>query len=194
MRNLIVSFKGMQVPFLVVLACLFFGHLATLSSDGSDDETKSHCAKQTVKEPQDVHDWFAEYDAIRRHAKMSLKEKIQSRHLFMMFLNPMAFFSNDAQPLLERMIAKYTQAIEQMEQLKSFKETADLQQGYLRYFKDARKLFADICDAQNTTPEERRKILPELMQRKRDLEALDQKNKLLDGRLRIKYDVPPMKS
>src|SRR5262249_40420299 len=141
----------------------------------------------------DVYGWFNRYDAIRRHSRMSLRDKFQSRHLFMLVLNPMALFSSEATPLLKRLIEKYDWAIGQMDELKPPKETAELHEGYMHYFKDARQLFADICEAENKSSEERRKILPELISRKKELEKLDQENKQTDARLRRKYDIAPLR-
>ena len=197
MRNLKVAPEDVQALLLAVLGSLSIAissHLATLAFDDQDIQTDASSTSANLPEPADVHSWFAQYDAIRRHARMSLMEKLQSRHhLFNMVFNPMSLFNNEARPLLNRMIEKYGVAIEQMRALKSIKETAELREGYTQYFEDARKLFIDICEAQGKSSEMRRKILPELMQRKRQLEALDQRNKQLDARLRRQYDIPPLR-
>ena len=197
MCKLTVSPKDLQVLLLAVLGSFLVAastHLATRASNDPDVDPVSSLSCEQLPEPQDVHGWFAQYDAIRRHARMSLKEKLQStNHLLNLVFNPMALFNKEAQPLLKRMIKKYSLAIEQLQRLKSFRETAELQKGYIHYFEDARNLFMDICEAQDKSPEERRKILPELMNRKRQLEALDQRNKQLDAQLRRQYDIPPLK-
>jgi hypothetical protein len=142
----------------------------------------------------DVHSWFHQYDRIRKHARMSLKEKFQSRHLLVLAFDPFAIFSSEAEPLLNRMISKYNQAIEQMEELPSLPETTALQDGYLRYFKEAKQLFSYICAAQREPLAERHRSLHKLIERKKQLEILDQGNKELDARLRKKYDIPPLRN
>jgi hypothetical protein len=193
MRKLEVSFKRWQFLLLVVLGSLSvlgFAQRELLADERAASES-SHT--YVVQDALDVYGWFNRYDAIRRHSRMSLREKFQSRHLFMLVFNPMALFSGEATPLLQRMIEKYDWAIGQMEELKPPKEAAELHEGYLHYFKDARSLFADICEAEKKNSDERRKILPDLMSRKRDLEKLDQENKQTDARLRRKYDIAPLK-
>lgn len=197
MRNLKVAPEDVQALLLAVLGSLLIAvssHLATQALEVQDIQTDTSSTSANPPEPEDVHSWFAQYDAIRRHARMSLMEKLQSRHhLFNLVFNPMSLFNNEAQPLLKRMIEKYGLATQQLQRLKSFRETAQLQEGYIHYFEDARSLFIDICEAQDKSSEERRKILPELMERKRQLEALDQRNKQLDARLRRQYDIPPLR-
>lgn len=175
----------------LVLVCLT--HLATWAENGCSSEGRGHCASATAPAAIDVYSWFAQYDAIRKHAKMSLKEKIQSRHLLAVIFVPMYYFSCDAQPFLGKMTDKYTEAIKQMEELPRLDETTELQDGYLKYFRQARNLFKDICEMQKVSPEQRRKIVPELMERKKELEKLDQANKQLDARLRLRHDIAPLK-
>lgn len=194
MRNSTNSNKGMQVLFWILLVSFLTGYSTHMATGAQARCQGKHNAQiEPSQQPQDVHSWFAEYDSIRRHARMSLKEKLQSRHLVMMVFNPLALFSNEAQPLLERMIEKYSVAIEELGRLQPMEATAELQTGYLKYFQDAKELFVDISEAEDKTAEDRRKIVPVLIERKHRLEALDQKNKLLDARLRIKFDIAPLK-
>jgi hypothetical protein len=192
MRKLSVSLKRLQALLLVVLAALSVaGFTERLLADELDaTETAPTYVGQDAL---DVYGWFNRYDDIRRHSRMTLKERFQSRHLLALFFNPVALFSSEATPFLKRMIEKYDCAIRQMEQLQPPKETAELHEGYLRYFRQARKLFADLCDEENKNSEERRTMLPDLISRKRELEQLDQENKQTDAQLRRKYDIAPLK-
>lgn len=196
MYKVLVSPKNKRVLYLMVLGTLILvclAHLATWAQGACSSEGQKRCPNAVAPPAMDVYSWFAQYDAIRKHAKMSLKEKLQSRHLLVVIFVPMSYFSCDAQPFLQKMIDKYTEAIKQMEELPSLVETAELQEGYLKYFREARKLFEDICEMQKVSPEERRKIVPELMERKKELEKLDQANKQLDARLRLRHDIAPLK-
>ncbi len=105
----------------------------------------------------------------------------------------MAFFTAEAEPLLSKMISKYTDAVNEMEKLPILPETQELHEGYLHYFKNARQLFIDICEDQKKISSKSEQMLSQLIERKRDLEILDQKNKELDARLRKRYDVAPFK-
>src|SRR5579883_239860 len=136
MRKLSVSLKRLQALLIVVLAGL---SLAGFTEKLLADELDAAATTPTYvgQDALDVYGWFNRYDAIRRHSRMTLMEKIQSRHMLALVFNPMALFSSEATPLLSRMIQKYDCAIRQMEQLKPPKETAELHEGYLRYFKQA---------------------------------------------------------
>jgi hypothetical protein len=140
-----------------------------------------------------IRNWFAEYDGIRRRAKMTLWEKFQSRHLLALSFDPMMLFRSEATPMLEKMISKYAVAVTQLERLQRVPETEELHAGYLRYFKEARKLFMDICEAQKEELSKRGNTLENLMLRKKKLESLDQANKQLDARLRKQYHIAPLR-
>jgi len=184
-----------RILSLVITLNLFLNgsiYGAESESDNAVPLEKHKCCHRP-SEQYDVHRWFHDYDSIRKHAKMSLKEKMQSRHLLILAINPMALFSDETAPLLHKMIGKYSQAIEDLEKLPRLEQTAELQSGYLEYFSQARQLFIDICAAQEDAPIQRHKLMPALIQRRRDLEGLDQKNKELDASLRRQYEIPPMR-
>lgn len=145
-----------------------------------------------VQTNRDIRDWFRQYDVVRRQSKMSFREKLQSRHLLALAFNPMALFSNDSDPILKIMIDKYTTAIEGMEKLPHLRETENLRSGFLKYFTEARQLFSDSLEANKQDLEASRRRLDDILQRKRELEILDQKNKELDRHLRTTYHIPPL--
>jgi hypothetical protein len=141
---------------------------------------------------QEIRDWFREYDVVRRQSKMSFREKLQSRHLLALAFNPMALFSHDSESIIKIMIDKYTRATEGMEKLPHLRETEELRCGFLKYFTAARQLFSDSLETDKQDLAENHQRVDEILQRKRQLEILDQKNKDLDRHLRSIYHIPPL--
>lgn len=192
---MVLQFWVRVTTVTALMVLFFFDSHALLAEEVNANHTgvSTDGACQEAKGPYDVHRWFAEYDAIRRRAKMGLMDKFQSSRLLLFTFDPMFVFGGDAHPLLHRMIRKYTEAVEKMESLTRLPETQELHEGYLRYFKDALALFIDLKESENSDPVKREKGLSGVMQRKRELEVLDQANKKLDVVLRKRYDIPPIK-
>jgi hypothetical protein len=163
---------------------------ANTNSEGYTGERAGRASGEELS--QEIKDWFRQYDIVRRQSKMTLREKLQSRHLLTLALNPMALFSQDSDPLLKIMIDKYTTAREGMEKLPHVKETEDLRSGFLKYFTEARQLFKDSMEANDQNIDDNRRRVEDILKRKRDLEILDQKNKELDKHLRTIYHIPPL--
>jgi hypothetical protein len=170
------------------LACYASGELKCRDR-GSESTTASAPTASNEK----IRSWFCEYDKIRRRAKMTFIEKIQFRHLMGLALSPLAFWTSDGDDLLKKMIDRYGVAADSMEKLQFPDEVADLHNGYMRYFKEARRLFDDVFKSAKNGPATRRKLLPTFTEKKRELENLDQENKRLDARLRKQYDIPPLR-
>jgi hypothetical protein len=141
---------------------------------------------------KEIKDWFRQYDLVRRQSKMTFREKLQSRHLLTLYFNPMALFSEDSEDILKMMIDKYSVAIAGMEKLPHLLETEELRSGFLKYFTDARQLFNDSLETKEKDLTESDRYLAEILQRKKQLEILDQKNKDLDRHLRAAYHIPPL--
>jgi hypothetical protein len=141
---------------------------------------------------QEIKDWFRQYDIVRRQSKMSFREKLQSRHLLALAFNPMALFSDDSESIIKIMIEKYAKAMVGMEKLPHLRETEELRCGFLKYFTAARQLFSDSLETNKQDLEENHERVNEILQRKKKLEILDQRNKDLDRRLRAIYHIPPL--
>ena len=126
-----------------------------------------------------VRDWFAIYDQIRRDAEMTTGEKLQAMHL-----NADKPQKKNAE-LASKMLAKYTTALSAMKQLSPIAETRELQERYTEYFSKASQLFSDFVDAQTKDPYPTESLAAS----RKELEAFDKANKILDKDLRLKYSI-----
>jgi len=182
----------MQSFYLIVILILLLSTSSFSATDAQTGNDSSESSSQNRSDEHDVKAWFDQYDRIRRRAKMTLVDKFQSRHLLSLTINPLAIFSSEAAPLLKRLIDKYTIAIEELDQLPAIPETKELQNGYLQYFKDAKKLFIETLEVQKEDSDRRSEMLKPLIERKKKLEHLDIANKELDADLRGKYHIFPL--
>ncbi len=144
-----------------------------------------------------VGQWFQQYDQIRRRAQMNPRERQQADY----FLSKItAVFvpgqeKMQARQLLTSMVNRYRQATQSLKQLPLIPETGELQRGYYRYFVTAGNLFIDYLKVQDNllAPDQNtgQPIAAGLMQRKQDLEALNQSIQSLDQQLRERYGIAP---
>ncbi len=146
--------------------------------------------------PNDLRRWFGRYDQVRRDAQMTPQERKKADGLMSKGLS--IFVPGEekvsTQALLSKLVAKYNTACEQMKQLELYPETKQLHLGYYRYFNDARGLFSDYIKVQENplVKDQNGAVLAGgLLQRKQNLEFLDQNNKALDGQLRNQLGVAP---
>jgi hypothetical protein len=148
-----------------------------------------------------VAEWFQKYDNIRHQAQMSPQEKERSSALLTTGMAASLFKSEQgekdkaaASALLRKMVDRYRKASTQLGEVPEIGETKKLQRGYLQYFRSAGDLFSDYLKIQNNlfaTDSSGNSLVGQLQQRKADLEALDQTNKELDGKLRTKFKIAP---
>lgn len=144
-----------------------------------------------------VGQWFNQYDEIRRRAQMNPRERQQADY----FLSKITavFVPGEekiqARELLTRMVNRYRQATLSLKQVPLIPETEQLQRGYYRYFVNAGNLFIDYLKVQDNLlvadQQTGRPIAAGLMQRKQDLEALNQSIQGLDQQIRYRYGIPP---
>ncbi len=146
--------------------------------------------------PNELRRWFSRYDAVRRDAQMTPQERKKADGLLSKGLS--IFVPGEekvtTQALLSKLVSKYNTACEQMKQLELYPETKQLHLGYYRYFNDARGLFSDYIKVQENplVKDQTGAVLAGgLLQRKQNLEFLDQNNKTLDQQLRNQFGVAP---
>ena len=142
-----------------------------------------------------IAQWFQNYDDIRRKAQMNPTEKQKADALMSKAIS-MFIPGNDkveAQKLLQNLVARYNQAVEDMKRLPLYPETEKLHRGYYQYFTNAKQLFGDYLTVQQnplSTDSTGNPVAASLMPRKNNLESLDQANKALDGQLRAQFNIP----
>lgn len=155
-----------------------FNALAQTVASGAEPEVTSPKQESCELKPA-VRDWFAKYDQIRRDAEMTTGEKMQAMHL------------NADKPqqknaaLASKMLARYSTALSAMKQLSPIPETRELQERYTEYFSRASRLFSDFVDAQTKVPYPSESLTAG----RKELEAFDKSNKVLDKDLRLKYSI-----
>ena len=144
---------------------------------------------------QMIGQWFQNYDEIRRKAQMNPTEKAKADGLMSKAIS-MFIPGNDkveAQKLLQSLVARYNQAVEDMKRLPLYPETEKLHRGYYQYFTNAKQLFGDYLTVQQNplaTDSNGSPVAGSLMPRKQGLESLDQANKALDAQLRSQFNIP----
>lgn len=144
---------------------------------------------------QMIGQWFQNYDEIRRKAQMNPTEKAKADALMSKAIS-MFIPGNDkveAQKLLQSLVARYNQAVEDMKRLPLYPETEKLHRGYYQYFTNAKQLFGDYLTVQQnplSTDSNGSPVAGSLMPRKQGLESLDQANKALDAQLRTQFNIP----
>jgi hypothetical protein len=144
---------------------------------------------------QAIAQWFQNYDDIRRKAQMNPAEKAKADAMMSKAIS-MFIPGNDkiaAQKLLTSLVARYSQAVEDMKRLPLYPETEKLHRGYYQYFSNAKQLFSDYLTVQQnplSTDNNGNPVAGSLMPRKQNLESLDQANKALDAQLRAQFNIP----
>ncbi len=139
--------------------------------------------------------WFSRYDQVRKQAQMTAGEKDRADNILSQGLSIFIAGPNkvQAQKLLTGLVSKYQVAIGQMKGLPLYPETSKLHRGYYQYFSDARTLFSDYLLVQNDLmakdPRTGKRVMPQLMERKNNLENLERQIKQLDGELRSQYGI-----
>lgn len=146
-----------------------------------------------------ITQWFTQYDQIRRHAQMAPAERQQADHLLSQGMSILVPGDEkvQARSLLTKLVDRYQQAKQSLRQLPLIPETQQLHRGFYKYFNNAHLLFSDYLKVQenllakdNSTGQP---IAAQLMERKKALEELDDRNKNLDHELRAKFDIPSYK-
>jgi hypothetical protein len=133
--------------------------------------------------------WFTAYDNIRHEAQMTPQEKDQSHQLMAAIISGNDGNKAAGKVLLQRMVARYTKAISQLNSLKPVPQTSALQNGYKRYFTAGRDFFARYLKALNQSKPD--KMLSAMQQGRTELGALDVSNKALDRKLRKQFNIAP---
>ncbi len=168
------------VPVLIISLLISLQGVAYAAEDKSDATVKAPPEKQdSGAEQLAVAEWFENYDQIRRDAEMTLSDKLQSMRLIA--LRP----GEKNIALASRMKKKYAAALSQMQHLTPVPETAELQEGYIQYFTKAEQLTSNYIETQEKPSNARESILS----LKKQIEELDNNNKLLDEKLRAQYSI-----
>ncbi len=164
-------------------------------SDGSGSKGTSWAGQETHVDT--IRSWFMQYDQIRRTAQMSPAERQQADQVLSRGL---ALFMPGqdktlGQSLLTDLVRRYQIACQQLSTLQLIPATEQLHRGYYQYFCDARRLFSDYLKLQEdllaVDPATGQPLASGLIERKQNLELLDQNNKALDQQLRTQYGIPP---
>ena len=143
--------------------------------------------------------WFYQYDGIRRAAQMNPEEKARADAAMAGGMKSMLTGGPEkaaAAEILTKLARSNQQAADAMKGLKLYPETAQLHRGYFKYFNDAQALFTDYLAVQNNlfaTDASGKSIASNLLLRKQALADLDASNKILDGQLRQRFNIPPYK-
>jgi len=185
------SMRRIHWSLRLSLLCILLGNLFPPSNAESAEGATSISSEGQVKE-DDVRDWFSQYDQIRRNAKMSFREKLQSRKMLALAMSPFLIPIEGSEQLIKKMSSRYAEAIESLKNLPALPATEKLRVGYLKYFTEAKQLFIDTSKV--PTDDSRRSYLSELLERKKSLEDLDHDNKALDADLRKQFSIPPFRS
>jgi hypothetical protein len=188
-------------PVSLFLAANVLLFSVAVFAPASEAQRGQSAPKAKADKGSKVAEWFQKYDQIRRQAQMSPQEKERSGKLLTQGMVGSIFKSAEtegdrqaADALLKKMVALYTKAEAEMDQLAQLPETKKLHQGYKQYFNDAGCLFSDYLKIQGNlfaTDSNGNSIIGQLQQRKAALEALDVANKELDARTREKFNIAP---
>jgi hypothetical protein len=178
---------------IIIISALFYA--MPVGSAFAEDASKTTISSASTSAPstdEQVRDWFSQYDQVRKNAKMTFKEKLQSKRLIAFAFSPFRVPVSESDQLVKKMATKYAEALESLEKLAIVQQTERLRAGYMKYFRDARQLFLDTCKIPTGDSEQRQKFVDDLVARKKKLEELDQKNKALDSELRSQFSIPPL--
>lgn len=166
-------------------------------NQGGQNYQSNQGGGQNATDPALLKQWFSRYDAVRRQAQMTPREKEQADGLLSKGLS--MFVPGDeklaGQKLLTGLVSKYNVAINQMKGLPLYPETSQLHRGYYQYFNDAKNLFSDYLLVQNDPlakdPRTGERLLGKIVTRKASLTDLEGNIKNLDNNLRNQIGVPP---
>ncbi len=146
--------------------------------------------------PTQLRQWFDRYEIVRKTAQMTPSERERADNLLSQGLSIFIAGPNkvQAQKLLTGLVSKYQIAINQMKSLPLYPETSKLHRGYYQYFTDAKALFSDYLlvqdDLMAKDPRTGKRVMPQLLERKSNLENLERQIKQLDAELRGQYGIP----
>ncbi len=141
--------------------------------------------QQSEKQNQTVIDWFKTYDQIRRDAEMPFREKLKYGSGLKKALKSGGKLSDSHKAFIQKMVSKYATASAAMKTLGSVPETKELQEGYLEYFIEMERTFADCLKSEELTETQ----LNDKAAAKEKLETLNQKIRKIDSTLRKQYDI-----
>lgn len=167
----------------LVLSCVA---VCSLVPSAHSEPSKSS-ADVAVSNPA-VTEWFAKYDQIRSDAEMATGEKLKYGTAMKKALKSDAKLSPAAAEFLKRMAAKYAAASTALGALTPPPETRDLQEGYIKYFRDMEKTFTDGSNEETGAAKTDARSA-----NKERIEALNNANKKLDENLRKKFGIPKHK-
>jgi hypothetical protein len=135
-----------------------------------------------------VADWFQKYDSIRHAAQMRPAEKSNANRLVSAALSGNTEDKKVSRSLLSTMSQRYATAVRDLSALKFVPETAELQQQYLKYFKNGQQFFSTSLKQLNGKDGMN---LLQMKEARQQMMMMDVENKLLDKGLRKKYDIAP---
>lgn len=138
-----------------------------------------------------IRSWFRQYDRIRKEAQMTFPEKLQAAHLLNRGLSRLKseYEVSYARTFISTMVDRYERAEKDLVGLAEVAQTHELQQGYERYFHDARAFFSDYISFQEQQAQEGNAAHQNLVDEKEKLASLDRDNKELDAILRHQYHI-----
>jgi hypothetical protein len=146
--------------------------------------------------PALLREWFGKYDMVRRLAQMSPAEKAKADDLMSHGLQ--MFVPGEekivAQKLLTELVGKYQTACNQLKNMPVYPETSVLHHDYFNYFSAAHDLFADYLRVQSNLMAKDangQSIMAGLMNRKANLEGIEQQAKNVDGDVRQRLGIAP---
>ncbi len=176
-------------------------HASASSKSGNKVEASSRPAGASVTAMRSaaattLKSWFTQYDEIRKQSQMSDSERSLAddmlRHPLQVLVSERD--RQDAHSLLESLTSRYRVAYQQIGELPHRPETQQLQNGYARYFRDARSLFSDALQLQESPFARDRSsglsALEQLRERKDSLEELQLTLKAIDKRTREEFNIP----
>jgi hypothetical protein len=169
------------------LICLVLLFPATTLTPANAETAPS--TTETEQSKKSIVEWFEKYDEIRRSAEMSTGEKLKYGGALKKALKSGGALSDGTKKFVEKMRAKFEAAAAATKKLPEIPETKDLQEGYVQYFTEMERSFAECITIQEITPDSTKSK----SETKAKLEKLSAKNKKLDGALREKYVIPKHK-
>ncbi len=172
--------------------CQYQNQLGAQSAPGSAGQSLTN---PTLTNPAQLRQWFDRYEIVRKTAQMTPSERERADNLLSQGLSIFIAGPNkvQAQKLLTGLVSKYQIAINQMKGLPLYPETSKLHRGYYQYFTDAKALFSDYLlvqdDLMAKDPRTGKRVMPQLLERKSNLENLERQIKQIDAELRGQYGI-----
>ena len=197
-RNKILFFLPVSLLCAIVLLNYFLPSVQADTASKPVGEAANKAILIAQANPIDlIRSWFHDYDQIRHQAQMAPAERQQAdqilgRGLSLFMPGP---DKSVARNLLIDLVKRYQVAGQQMGNLRIIPPTEQLHRGYYQYFLDAEHLFSDYLKLQDdllaVDPTTGQPVASGLVDRKLELQHLDENNKLLDQQLRLQYGIPP---